>query len=82
MEKESFLEELKVKSESGRSLSRPKLWKSLLRNTAAEFGPFRSVRTTPRQSQQAAMDLAFYGTSESTPDSSACLKLLPSNKLS
>ena len=82
MEKGSFPEVLRDKSESGKSPSKLKLWKSLLRNTAAEFGPFRSVKTTLKLSQQVVTDLASYGTSESTPDSFACSKLLPSSKLS
>lgn len=80
MEKELFLEALKVKFVFGESVSRLKSWRHLWKSIEAEFGVSKLVRITPRLWVPAVMDHALYGTSRVEQDFSASLSQLPSSR--
>ena len=68
MEPESFQAVPKVKLESGKSQSKLKLWKLHLKNTGAEFGPFKSTKIILKQYQPAVTAHASFGTSRPIQD--------------
>ena len=61
MEIKSSQVEPKVKSEYGKLQNKLKLWKLHQNNTEAEFGLFKSVRTTVKQFLQVVMVHALFG---------------------
>lgn len=66
--RELFLEEVKEKSESGKSVNRLKWWKLQWKNTEEECGQSKWERTMNKQFLLLTMDLALSGISRVSPD--------------
>ena len=81
MEPELFQAVLKVKLESGKFPNRLKSCKPHLRNTEAEFGQFKLVKTIHKLFQQVVMVHVLFGTLNLIQDYYVSSNQQPSNKL-